>query len=144
MGGSKFCTTVYLSDLENISEPGDIVEKDLKKHITISSIPANIPNLEYAGLEVLYKSNKNALSIACTNVTFTFKTSRMKQEIRNRTVAEEISKVYRGNAAKLFLLPMSVLQVATQMWWLTLCYLINYLLIIFRILKADSGKNRAV
>ena len=34
--------------------------KDFKKHIAISSDPGNILAIEYAGLEVLYKSNNKA------------------------------------------------------------------------------------
>ena len=55
------------------SGQSDIVGKDLKKHIAILSDLANIPALEYAGLEVLSKHNNKALSLECTDVPFTFK-----------------------------------------------------------------------
>ena len=63
-----------------------------------------------------------------------FKPSRKKQETQNeeemrkRTEAKERIeniKSPQGKAAKLSLLPMSVLQVATQMWRLTPCYLVH-------------------
>ena len=40
------------------SGQSDIVGIDLKKHIAISSDPANNPAIEYAGSEVLSSSNK--------------------------------------------------------------------------------------
>ena len=67
----------------------------MKKHIAISSDPANIPAIEYAGLEVLSKSNNKALSLECTDVPFIFKALGKKQEtqseeeVRNRAVAQE-------------------------------------------------------
>ena len=45
----------------------DIEGEDLKKHIAISSDPANIPAIEYAGLEELSNSNNKALSLECTD-----------------------------------------------------------------------------
>ena len=54
------------------SDQPEIVGKDFKKHIAISSNPANIPALEYAGLEVLSKSINNALSIECIDVPLYF------------------------------------------------------------------------
>ena len=61
----------------------DIVGKDLKKHNAISSNPANILALEYAGLEALSKSNNKALSLECTDVPFTFKALGKKQETQS-------------------------------------------------------------
>ena len=46
-----------LALLDEYSGQSDIVGKDLKKHISNSSNLANIPALEYTGMEVLSKSN---------------------------------------------------------------------------------------
>ena len=105
------------------SSQTDIVRKDLNELITSSFIPAKTPALEYIALEVFSKSNKIALSNECTHLPISFKATRKKQEeMRKRTVVEKeqkIAKVNKGNDTKLSLIPVSVLQVATQMWWLT-------------------------
>ena len=60
----------------------EIEGKNLKKHIAISSDPANILAIEYTGLEVLSKSNNKA------NVPFIVKALGKKQE----TSEEEVRK----------------------------------------------------
>ena len=77
------------------SGQSDIVGKDLNEQIAIQSIPAQ----EYAGLEVLFKSNKIALGNKCIHVPFSFKTTRKKQELeemRKRTAAFQGFSLPRG------------------------------------------------
>ena len=55
-----------LAEIVEYSGKPDIEDNDLKKCIAISSDPANIPALEYSGLELLSKSNNKALSLELT------------------------------------------------------------------------------
>ena len=57
----------------------DIEGKNLKKHIAISSEPANILAIEYTGLEVRSNSNNKALSLKCTYYPFIVKALGKKQ-----------------------------------------------------------------
>ena len=81
----------------------DIEGKDLKKHIAISSEPANILAIEYAGSEVFSNSNNKAVNLTCTDYPFILKALGKKQERKKLGKVlwqKKKKKVKRRNTAK--------------------------------------------